>query len=172
MAPRICHRPLGGCLGLENWSIWFSSGVCFQSQIEQNSFLLGCAVREDHGAVQADPSDASCGRENGICRSHNFLWGHHSDCRHAWHYREVPGGKAFIDSCGCLGPAVTWSKLDEANLTLLFKHGANIRQCSLKLEVLFIRDGSVLRFFSNSFIYGIRKSVFVKGLASEYEGAI
>jgi hypothetical protein len=26
--------------------------------------------------------------------------------------------------------------------------------------------------FSNSFIYGIRKSVFVKGLASEYEGAI
>jgi hypothetical protein len=65
--------------------------------------------------------------------------------------------------------------VDEANLTLLFKHGANIRQCSLaKLEVLFIPMGwlCVEISFSNSFIYGIRKSVFVKGLASEYEGAI
>jgi len=64
--------------------------------------------------------------------------------------------------------------VDEANLTLLYKDGANIRQCFLKLEVLFIPMGwlCVEISFSNSFIYGIRKSVFVKGLASEYEGAI
>eukprot|EP00435_Cladocopium_sp_Y103_P072414 s111_g40.t1 len=66
-------------------------------------------------------------------------------------------------------------KVDEASLVILVKHGANIRQCSLaKLEVLFVPMGwlCVEIAVSSSFIYGIRKSVFVKGSASVYEGAI
>ena len=68
-------------------------------------------------------------------------------------------------------------KVDEATLVILVKHGANIRQCSLaKLEVLFVPMGwlCVEIALSSSFIYGIRKSVFVKGsaAASVYEEAV
>ena len=67
------------------------------------------------------------------------------------------------------------TKLDADTLVRLFKFGAVLRQCTLqKLEVLFIPMGwlSVEIAGACSFIYGLRKSCFVKGSGNAYKDAI
>lgn len=69
------------------------------------------------------------------------------------------------------------STVDDENVTaeILFKHGATMRQCVLsKLEVMFIPMGWLCVEIAghSSFIYGLRKSCFVKGSVPQYEDAI
>lgn len=69
------------------------------------------------------------------------------------------------------------STVDDENVTaeILFKHGATMRQCALsKLEVMFIPMGWLCVEIAghSSFIYGLRKSCFVKGSVPQYEDAI
>ena len=64
---------------------------------------------------------------------------------------------------------------DKLTVEMLYKHGATMRQCVLsKLEVMFIPMGWLCVEIAghSSFIYGLRKSCFVKGSVSAYEQAI
>ena len=64
---------------------------------------------------------------------------------------------------------------DKLTVEMLYKHGATMRQCVLsKFEVMFIPMGWLCVEIAghSSFIYGLRKSCFVKGSVSAYEQAI